>query len=96
MSAFELKVYGADDQIVKTFATDRIRWGVFLQAISIHEDIASKNPEEQYMLVGDFIKKLFPGITDADIEQAEAQDVLNTFWMLVSKANKIGRGAKKN
>ena len=96
MSAFELKVYGADDEILKTFATDRIRWGVFLQAISIHEEIVSKKPEEQYVLVGEFIKKLFPGITDADIENAEAQDVLNTFWLLVGKANRIGAGAKKN
>lgn len=96
MSAFELNVYGANDEILKTFATDRIRWGVFLQAIAIHEEIAGKSPEEQYVLVGEFIKKLFPGITDADIENAEAQDVLNTFWLLVNKANKIGGNSKKN
>lgn len=95
MSAFELKVYGADDEILKTFATDRIRWGVFLQAISVHEEIAGKQPSEQYELVGEFIKKLFPGITDADIEQADAQDVLNTFWLLVGKANRIGANSKK-
>lgn len=96
MSAFELNVYGEDDAVVKTFATDRIRWGVFLQAIQIHEEIAGKNPSEQYALVGEFIKKLFPGITDADIENAEAQDVLNTFWLLVNKANRIGGNTKKN
>ena len=96
MSAFELNVYGENDAVVKTFATDRIRWGVFLRAIEIHEEIAGKNPSEQYTLVGEFIKKLFPGITDADIENAEARDVMNTFWLLVNKANKIGGNAKKN
>lgn len=96
MSAFELNVYGKDDEIVKTFATDRIRWGVFLLAISTHEEIAKRKPDEQYALIGEFIKKLFPGITDADIENAEARDVLNTFWLLVNKANRIGGGSKKN
>ena len=96
MSTFELNVYGANDEILKTFSTDRIRWAVFLQAISIHEEIAGSNEKEQYALVGDFIKKLFPGITDADIENADAEDVLNTFWMLVNKANRIGGKSKKN
>lgn len=93
MSAFDLNVYGKDDEVVKTFSTDVIRWGVFLQAVSIHEEISGKAPEEQFVLVGEFIKKLFPGITDDDIANADAQDVLNTFWLLVGKANRIG--AKK-
>lgn len=96
MSAFELRIYGADDEILKVFSTDRIRWGVFLQAVSIHEEIASKKPDERYELIGEFIKKLFPGITDEDIENAEATDVLNTFWLLVGKVNKMGAGSKKN
>ena len=96
MSTFELNVYGANDEILKTFTTDRIRWAVFLQAIAIHEEIAGSKPEEQYALIGEFIKKLFPGITDADIDNADAQDVLNTFWLLVAKANKIGGHSKKN
>lgn len=96
MGTFELRIYGANDEILKTFATDRIRWAVFLQAISIHEEIAASKPEKQYELIGEFIKKLFPGITDADIGNADAQDVLNTFWMLVGKANQIGGRTKKN
>lgn len=96
MGTFELNVYGANDEILKTFATDRIRWGVFLQAVAIHEEIAGSKPEEQYALIGEFIKKLFPGITDADIDNADAYDVLNTFWMLVNKVNSIGGKSKKN
>lgn len=95
MSAFELKIYGENDEVLKTFSTDRIRWGVFLQAIEIHEEIAGKKPKEQYDCVDDFVKKLFPGITDEDIKKAEAQDVLNLFWMLVGKVNRIGVGATK-
>lgn len=95
MNAFELKVYGDNDEVLKTFSTDKIRWGVFLQAVKIHEEITGRDAAEQYELVGEFIKKLFPGITDADIENAEASDVLNTFWMLVNKANRIGAGTKK-
>lgn len=95
MSAFELKIYGENDEVLKTFSTDRIRWGVFLQAIESHEAIAGLKPQEQYALVDEFVKKLFPGITDDEIKKAEAQDVLNLFWMLVGKVNRIGVGAKK-
>ena len=95
MSAFELKIYGENDDVLKVYATDRIRWGVFLRAIEIHEEIAGLNPKEQYACVDEFVKKLFPGITDDEIKKAEAQDVLNLFWMLVGKVNRIGVGAKK-
>lgn len=96
MSAFELNIYGKDDEILKTFSTERIRWGIFLQAVAIHEETAGKSDEEMCALVGEFVKKLFPGITDADIENADAGDVFSVFWQLVNKVNKIGYGSKKN
>ena len=32
MAQFELNIYGKDDEIVERYATDRVRWGIFLQA----------------------------------------------------------------
>lgn len=95
MSRFELNVYGDNDEVLKTFTTDFIRWGVFLQAVEIHEQTEGKEPNEQFALIGELIKKLFPGITDADLSMADSQDVINIFWMLVCKANRIGGNSKK-
>lgn len=92
MSAFELNIYGENDAIIKTYSTEFIRWGVFLQAVQIHEELANKSPAEQLVYIGDFVKKLFPNLTSAELENANSDDVINNFWILVNKANRIGRG----
>jgi hypothetical protein len=94
MAQFELNTYGADDEIIKTFATDRVRWGIFMQALELEESIKSKTAREQFAAVNTFIKKIFPDITDNDLENADADDVLNTFKQLITKANKIGGNSK--
>ena len=96
MNVFELNIYGENDAIIKTYSTKFIRWGVFLQAVQIHEELANKPPVEQVALVGEFVKKLFPNLTDAELENANSDDVLNNFWILVNKTNRIGGNAKKN
>lgn len=95
MSQFELNIYGNNDEILKTYATNRVRWGVFMQALELQESIEEQSPEEQFMAVNAFIKKIFPDLTDADLEMADADDVMNTFKQLLNKANKIG-GKSKN
>ncbi len=92
MAQFELNTYGKNDEILKTFATDRVRWGVFMQALELQDAIESKTPAEQFAAINDFAKKIFPDLTDADLENADVDDVLNTFKQLISKAQKIGGG----
>lgn len=94
MAQFELNTYGKDDEILNTFATDRVRWGVFMQALEIEESLKTKTAREQLATVNTFIKKIFPDITDKDLENADADDVLNTFKQLITKANKIGGNSK--
>lgn len=95
MSVFELNIYGENDAIIKTYSTDIIRWGVFLQSVALHEELATKPPMEQPALIGELVKKLFPTITDAELASANADDILNVFWILVNKTNRIGRGDAK-
>lgn len=94
MAAFELNIYGKDDEIVKTFTTDKVRWGVFLQALEVQEGLADKTPAEQFDIINRFVKKLFPDLTDKDLENADIDDVMNTFKQLINKANKIGGNSK--
>ena len=90
MAQFELNIYGNDDEILKTYATDRVRWGVFMQALEIQDGLAEKTAAEQFKLINSFLKKIFPDLTDADLERADYDDVLNTFRQLINKSNAIG------
>lgn len=90
MAIFELNIYGKNDEIEKTYATDRVRWGVFLQALELQEQIAGETVEEQFKAINEFVKQIFPELTDADLAKADIDDVLNTFKQLLNKASKIG------
>jgi len=94
MAQFELNTYGNNDEILKTFTTDFVRWGVFMQALELQEDLEKKTAAEQFKAINLFVKKIFPALTDEDLENADADDVLNTFKQLVAKANKIGGNSK--
>ncbi len=95
MSQFELKIYDDEDNVVKNFATDRVRWGIFVQALELEESLKSATARDMISAVNEFVKKIFPSITDEDLEKADVDDVLNTFKQLLAKAAKIG-GGKKN
>ena len=96
MAQFELNIYGNNDEIVKQFATDKVRWGVFMQAFELQDEIENMSQAEQFGMINKFVKKLFPDLTDKDRENADIDDVMNTFKQLLNKANKIGGGNSKN
>ena len=89
MALFELNIYGKDDELIKRFETDKVRWGVYLQAIEISENLKNKSAPEQFKEISTFVKKIFPELTDADLENADSDDVMNTFKQLINKAKGI-------
>ena len=92
MALFELNIYGKDDEIVKKYETDKVRWGVYMQALQLEETIRGANTGEKFSQIGAFVKKIFPDLTDAELENADGDDVLNTFAQLVKKSNQIKSG----
>lgn len=96
MSKFELSIYGENDELIKKYETNHVRWGVFLQAIKLKEEIKERPIDEQINAIGSFVKSIFPGITDEEIEKADGLDVINTFNQLVSAVGGISGGNSKN
>lgn len=94
MAQFELNIYGNNDEIVKHFETDKVRWGVFLQALEVSDELGERSAAEQFALINSFVKKIFPELTDKDLENADIDDVMNTFKQLLNKAAKIGGNPK--
>lgn len=96
MNALTLNIYGENDEIIKTYETNHIRWRLFTDAIKLNESIKDKNEMEQLAEIGEFIKRIFIGLTDEDLELADVGDVFNTFRMVINKAKSISGGAGKN
>ena len=94
MAQFELNIYGNDDEILKTYTTDKVRWGVFMQALELQDGLEGLSVGEQFKKISEFVKKIFPDLTDEDLELADSDDVFNTFRQLTSKAGAIGGNSK--
>ena len=95
MNEFELNIYGENDEIIKTFSTSKVRWGVFLQAFEIRENFERMSAKDKVNVVAEFMMKLFPNITKADIALADVGDIMNNFYQLLNKAAKMVGDSKK-
>lgn len=92
MAEFELNIYGKDDEIINRYETNFVRWGVYMQAMELQKDIKGKTDGQKFIAINQFMKKIFPSLTDDDLENADGADVLNTFTQLIKKTNKIKTG----
>ena len=96
MAKFELSIYGENDELIKKYETNHVRWGVFLQALKLQEEIKERPIGEKINAIGKFVKSIFPGITDEELEKADGMDIINTFNQLVSAVGGISGGNSKN
>lgn len=92
----KLNIYGENDEIIKEYSTSHIRWRLFTDAIKLNDEIKGADPATQIEAIGGFIKRIFIGLTDEELELADVGDVFNTFNMVISKAKSIKGGAGKN
>lgn len=93
MAKFELNIYKENDEIEKTYATDNILWGFYLEAVKAYEDMQEMTAAEQFEMISGFVKRMFIGLTDEELTRASGDDVMNVFAQLMRKARAFG-GAK--
>ena len=91
MAFVELNIYGDGDEILKTFSTNRIRWGLIVKAIELEEkfnngDVATK---EQITLLNDFVLSVFPTMSQRDVEMADINDIKNDFKIIGNMSGNI-------
>lgn len=90
MAKYELNIYGENDAIVKTYATDNVLWGFYLEAVKASDEMQELTPAEQFEVINGFVKRLFIGLTDEELNHASGDDVMNVFNQLMRKARAIG------
>lgn len=91
MAKYELKIYGENDEVIKTYATNNVAWGFYLEAVKASEDLENMSTPERFEMINSFIKRLFIGLTDEELEHgASGDDVINVFNQLMRKAQAFG------
>lgn len=91
MARFELNIYGENDEILKTHKTDKARYGAFEEAVKFTEQAQGKKESEvtvlAYKMLNNFIKNLFPNITDEEIKLADLNDINNLAFQVSGKVS---------
>lgn len=96
MGKFELSIYGENDEVLKKYETDHVRWGVLLNAVKLQEEIKDETADKQFKAINEFIKSIFVGLTDEELEKADGMDVMNSFTQLLSSVGKLKGDNLKN
>jgi hypothetical protein len=98
MAKFELPIYGENDELIKTYGTDHVRWKLFIRAAEIQENqkLNGDDVADKIIQVSDLLKNVFCGITDKELENADVVDIFNTFEQITNIGNSIKGGKAKN
>jgi hypothetical protein len=90
MAKFELNIYGDNDEILKRYETDHIRYGVLMEALEVDEKTKGKTEAEQIKAANAIVKRVFYGLTDEELMNADMNDVFNTYAQVTRQTEKIG------
>ena len=97
MAKFELPIYGENDEVVKEYKTDIVRYGILEDAIKISEESKGGTAEEQLKAVTPILQRVFKGLTEKELKDADLFTVFNVFNQIISLANGLqGNANAKN
>lgn len=99
---YSLNVYGENDEIEKTYETDKARYGAFEEAIRFVDEAQGKSEAEKnilaFRMLGRFVKKLFVGLTDDEVSKCEMNDIISLAYEVSGIASPLAtnEGDSKN
>lgn len=86
MAKFELPIYGENDETIKIYKADVIKYKTFLKAMKIKDEIENAEADKIIELVNSVVKSVFPGLTDDELSNADITDVFSTYKQAVNLA----------
>lgn len=97
MALFKLNVYGTNDEVIKTYETSKIKYGLIEDFISFSDEIKEKSVFEQFTLMKPIIKNLFVGITDEELKNIDIVEFTKVLYEMIGVAkNGYGGSEGKN
>lgn len=91
MALVELNIYGDNDEIIKTFSTNRVRWGLIVKAVELEEKLEDEKTtfRDQVNMLNDFVMSVFSDMSQNDVLMADFNDIKNVFKMISNMAGNI-------
>lgn len=95
MSKFELPIYGENDEILKTYKTDIVRFGILEDAIKVAEDTKGKDAQEQLKAIYPILQRVFKGLTSEELKDADLFNVFGVFNQIINLAKNLNGSDNK-
>ena len=88
-SYIELNIYDSSDEIVASYRSRGVRWGVVEDALCIDEQLESMTMKDQISSMKSVVLGVFPDITEEHLRAAYIEDIAACFNSVKSRGNKI-------
>jgi hypothetical protein len=95
-STVSLTIYDEQDEIIQSFSTSRIRWGIIEDIVDLSEKLEGKSEREAIQAMGQFIQLVFPKLTKELLRQADVSDIKLCFQQIISVVKDIEGNNEKN
>ena len=95
-STVSLTIYDEQDEIIQSFSTSRIRWGIIEDVVDLSEKLEGKSEREAIQAMGQFIQLVFPKLTKELLRQADVSDIKLCFQQIISVVKDIEGNNEKN
>ena len=85
----ELKIYDDNLEVVHQYKTYGLRWGTFQEIMAMQDDlqkIKGATDASAVAQINEMIRKVFPNITDEDLNAAFAEDLFSAFKQALNVA----------
>ena len=95
-STVSLTIYDEQDEIIQSFSTSRIRWGIIEDVVDLSEKLEGKSEREAIQAMGQFIQLVFPKLTKELLRQADVSDIKLCFQQIINVVKDIEGNNEKN
>lgn len=88
-NAIELNIYDDELEVVRQYKTYGLRWGTFQEIMAMQDElqkIEGATDAGAIEQINDMLKKVFPTITDEDLNAAFADDLFTAFKQAINVA----------
>ena len=94
MAKYELTIYDDNNEVVKTGETDIVKFSTLIKVMELNEKLSEMTYLEQLKEITSVVASAFPNLSVEDVQNADKDDVYNTFQQINRISNGINKGSK--
>ena len=94
MAKYELTIYDDNNEVIKTAETDVVKFSTLIKVMELNEKLSEMSYLEQMKEITAVVASAFPNLSVNDVENADKDDVINTFRQINRISDGINKGSK--